>query len=284
MFDDIYKRDRYYYNHSYGSMLREVAVYLDCYYTIFGKRDDEAFDELVTSLRGKNWYSTQTTAYSLVALSNMLSEDVKDEIRGTVEIDGVKTDYTTSDQHRVLIKEDAKEIKVIPDTNGMTYVNYFWEGVPINSEVEDYSDGFSIERNYYDDEGNAFDASDVKSGNTFWIEVKVKPTKRNLENVENIALTQVLPSGWEIENLRLTNTKAPKWVEDKIKDTRVSYTDIRDDRVMWFFNHNSNNPYKFYIKINSVTKGEFDLPGTTLEAMYDHDYRAFKKGSRVVVN
>ena len=284
MFDDIYKRDRYYYNYSYGSLLREVAVYLDCYYTVFGKRDDEAFDEILTSLRSKDWYSTQTTAYSLVALSNMVNQDTKDEIKGVVEIDGEKTEYTTQDQHRVVIKEDAKEIKVIPDTDGMTYVNYFWEGVPINSEVEDYSDGFSIERNYYDDEGKAFDASSTKSGNTFWIEVIVKPTKRNMDRIENIALTQVLPSGWEIENLRVTDTKAPKWVEEKSKDTRVTYTDIRDDRVMWFFNYSNDKEYRFFVKINSVTKGEFDFPGTTLEAMYDNTYKAYKKGGKIKVN
>ena len=284
MFDDIYKRDRYYYNYSYGSMLREVAVYLDCYYTVFGKRDDEAFDEILTSLRSKDWYSTQTTAYSLVALSNMVNQDTKDEIKGVVEIDGEKTEYTTQDQHRVLIKEGAKEIKVIPDTNGMTYVNYFWEGVPVNSEVEDYSDGFSIERNYYDDEGKAFDASSTKSGNTFWIEVVVKPTKRNMDRIENIALTQVLPSGWEIENLRLTDTKSPKWVEEKSKDTRITYTDIRDDRVMWFFDYSYDKEYRFFVKINSVTKGEFDFPGTTLEAMYDNTYKAYKKGGKIKVN
>ena len=285
MFDDIYSRDRYYYNYSYGSKLREIAVYLDCYYTIYGKRDDEAFDEILTSMRNKSWYSTQTTAYSLIALSNIISDEIKDEIKGVVEIDGEKTEYKTESQHRMIIKEGAKEIKVIPETSGMTYVNYYWEGVPVNAEVEDYSDGFSIMRKYYDDEGNEFEASEVKSGKTFWLEVQVKPTKRNTDTIENIALTQVLPSGWEIENTRLTDTKLPKWIEAKSEATTISYTDYRDDRVMWFFNHySSDKEYSFFVKINAVTKGEYDFPGTTLEAMYDNNYKAFKKGGKVKVN
>ena len=112
----------------------------------------------------------------------------------------------------------------------------------------------------------------------------MKPTKRNTEQIENIALSQILPTGWEIENLRLTNSKYPTWIEEKTKNTSLSYTDIRDDRIMWFFNHTDNKEYNFFVKINAVTKGEFDFPGTTLEAMYDNAYRAYKKGNKVKVN
>lgn len=284
MFDDLYKRDRYYYSYSYGSLLRELAVYLDCYYTVYGKKDDEAFDEILNSMRTKNWYSTQTTAYSLLALSNIASENVNDTIKGVVDIDGVQTPYTTTSQQKIVINEDAKKITVIPDNDGKTFVNYYWEGVPVNAETKDYSEGFSIDRHYYDDEGKSVSAANVKSGDTFWLEVVVKPTKRNTERIENVAINQILPSGWEIENLRVTDSKAPKWVEDKSKGTNVSYTDIRDDRVMWFFNYNNDKELHFFVKINAVTKGEFDFPGTVLEAMYDNNYRAYKKGGKVKVS
>lgn len=282
-FDDLYEKDRYYYNYSYGSKLRELAVYLDCYYTIYGKRDNEAFDEIVSAMKGNNWYSTQTTAYSLLALSNVIEGNGIGTVKGVVDVDGVKTDYSTDSSQVIKIPEGAKKIKVISDSDIITYVNYYLEAVPVNASVKDYAKGFTISRKYYDNEGKSIDASKTNSGDTFWMEVVVSPEKKNIGKVENIALTQVLPSGWEIENLRLTNSNAPKWVEDKIKDTKVTYTDIRDDRVMWFFDYSSNKDYRFFVKINAVTKGEFDFPGTLLEAMYDHDYRAYKKGSRVVV-
>ena len=283
-FNDLYNRDRYYYSYSYGSLLRELAVYLDCYYTIYGKRDQEAFDEIVSAMRTKNWYSTQTTAYSLLALSNIASENVADTIQGVINIDGVETAYVTSSQYKLNIKEGAKKILVVPNTDAMTYVNYYWEGVPINSEVEDYSEGFSIDRNFYDDDGKSVDAKNAKSGDVFWLEVVVKPTKRNMDKIDNIAINQILPTGWEIENLRVTDSKAPKWIEEKTKGTNPTYTDIRDDRVMWFFNYNGGKEHRFFVKINAVTKGEYDFPGTVLEAMYDNDYRAYKKGGKVKVN
>ena len=284
MFDNLYNRDRYYYSYSYGSLLRELAVYLDCYYTINGKRDQESFDEIVSAMRTKNWYSTQTTAYSLLALSNIASENAAETIQGVINIDGVETAYTTSSQYKLNIKEGAKKIKVEPSTDAMTYVNYYWEAVPINSDVKDYSEGFSIDRNYYNDDGKSIDAKSVKSGDVFWLEVVVKPTKRNMDRVENIAINQILPTGWEIENLRVTDSKAPKWIEEKTNGTNPTYTDIRDDRVMWFFNYNGDKEHRFFVKINAVTKGEYDFPGTVLEAMYDNNYRAYKKGGKVKVN
>lgn len=284
MFDELYARDKYYYSYNYGSKLREIAVYLDCYYTIHGRKDQEAFDELVRALRARDWYSTQTTSYSLIALANVVGDSASNNIKGVIDVDGVKTEYNTNNQYRFHIDETAKNIKVIPDNNGMTYVNYYWEGVPFDTTVEDYSEGFSLQRNYYDDNGKKKDISNVKSGDTFWLEVVVKPTQRNTEQIENIALTQILPTGWEIENLRLTNSKYPTWIEEKAKNTNPSYTDIRDDRIMWFFNHTYNKEYSFFVKINAVTKGEYEFPGTTLEAMYDYNYRAFKKGSKVKVN
>ena len=283
-YEEIYKRDRYYYSYSYGSKLREISVFLDCYFTIHGRKDQDAFDEILSSLRAKGWYSTQTTSYALVALANVVGDSANNSIKGVIDIDGQKTEYSTNNQYRLSIPEGSKSIKVSPDNEGMTYVNYYWEGVPLNYEVAEYQEGFSIQRKFYNDEGKSIDATNLKSGDTFWLEVIVKPTEKNKDLVENIALTQILPTGWEIENLRLTNTNNPAWIEEKIKNTNVSYTDIRDDRVMWFFDHTRNKEYVFFVKLNAVTKGEFEFPGTSLEAMYDNKYRSYKKGNKIKVN
>ncbi|MBQ2204749.1 MAG: alpha-2-macroglobulin family protein [Lachnospiraceae bacterium] len=284
MYEEIIKKDVRYYNYSYGSELRELAAYLNCYTIIYGTKEQKTFDEILSAMRSQYWHSTQTTAYCLMALSNVISSNISETIKGTIEMDGVKTEYSTKNQFRMNIDSNVKNIKVTSSTDAMTYVNYYVEGVPVSGEVEDYSEGFSIERNYYNDEGKSIDASSTKSGETFWLEVVVKPTKKYMDDLENIALTQVLPTGWEIENLRVNNASSPKWVEDKEATTEVTYTDIRDDRVMWFFDYTTNKEYRFLVKINAVTKGEYDFPGTKLEAMYDNDYRAYKKGKKVKVN
>ena len=67
--------------------------------------------------------------------------------------------------------------------------------------------------------------------------------------------------------------------------TYVEYGDIRDDRVMWFcdFDNYSKKAKSFFVKINGVTKGSFDFPGTKAEAMYNNSYQAYLKGFKAEV-
>ena len=94
-----------------------------------------------------------------------------------------------------------------------------------------------------------------------------------------------MPTGWEIENLRALNQDYPKWVVEKTEDTYIDYEDIRDDRIMWFFSFDNYDHLgkSFFVKINSVTKGKYRLPGTMAEAMYDKNYEAYLKGTEVEV-
>ena len=62
------------------------------------------------------------------------------------------------------------------------------------------------------------------------------------------------------------------------------YLDIRDDRINWFFDlPRRGQSLDFAVKLNAVTQGEFSLPPTQVEAMYDRDFRARKAGGTVVV-
>jgi uncharacterized protein YfaS (alpha-2-macroglobulin family) len=282
-----------YYRYTYGSNFRDMSIYLYCYYTIYGKFDEEIYNGVLSRLKGKNWYSTQETAYALLALSNISSSNDGKEIKGKVEIDGVAKEYVANGRNQIVIPEEAVEIKVIPDTDGNTYVNYYLEGTPLNEKIDDYFDGFTISRNFYDNNGNPIDVAEMESGKSFWLEINVynTPSTERAE-IDNIALAQILPSGWEIENLRVTGEEYPNWIKDKIGNTdgHVKYMDIRDDRVLWFFNYNyygnyySNyGSYSFFTKINTVTRGSFDFPGTKLEAMYEDRYKALLGGFRVRV-
>ena len=60
--------------------------------------------------------------------------------------------------------------------------------------------------------------------------------------------------------------------------------DIRDDRIMRFFDGKKRDGrYTFDVLINAVTAGEFELPPTLVEAMYDDTYKAIHPGYRVII-
>ena len=99
-------------------------------------------------------------------------------------------------------------------------------------------------------------------------------------------MVQILPSGWEIENTRLLEESTPLWAQG-LKINHEDYLDIRDDRIMWFFDVHRYEPLfnemDFMVKLNAVTIGEFDLPGTLVEAMYNGSFKATKAGKKVRV-
>ena len=107
----------------------------------------------------------------------------------------------------------------------------------------------------------------------------------------NIALTEVVPSGWQIRNSRL---------EGLAENSKIEYLDIRDDRQSSFFSLSSQpnyysryfwwrNNYKIEdtitvkMLLNASFAGRFYLPGWQVEPMYDGKIHASSAGMWVEV-
>jgi len=165
-----------------------------------------------------------------------------------------------------------------------------------------YSNELGLEVNYFDEDGNKIsNMSHVKKGQSIWAIYTVSKGRRDKYN--NLALTQNLPSGLEIENTRLNNEELPEWLQDSevskipewMRSSRVDvrYTDLRDDRVSWFFDLDQTGYYwsrdddqsriNLIVKLNAVTEGSFYMPGATLEVMYNDEVGAGLKGYKLEV-
>ena len=267
------KNSRYSY-----SELKELGIYLDCYYSIYGVINTEVYNEIIGMLQSTKWYSTQSIGYSLIPLSHIVSKGLDKEIKGTIDIDGVVTKFKTIKDTQIKILPKSNSIKIKNTSNIPLYLNYYWEGVPKNSNIESFNHTLTLKREFYDNKGLVIDPTNLMSGSTFWIKLSVgQPT---YFPIDNIALNQGLPSGWEVENLRLTKTPIPQWVQNQTVGD-ISYLDLRDDRALVFFDLNNNRGKTIFFKINTTTQGNFQLPGTFVEAMYDNKYKAYLKGFKV---
>ena len=288
---EIPKASYEYYSSSYGSRLKDKAIVLSAYYTIYEKIEKTLYNEIIRVLQSQEWLSTQSSAYSLLTMAEIKENKEKEELKAILEINGKTRKFISSDKDYIeTLPEDIKNIKVRANDGKEIYVNYYWEGIPINYDGENISKNIKLERHYYDLNGKEQSEEFVKSlesGKSFWLEVRVLPSDdvERYFSINNVALTQVLPTGWEIENLRALNQDYPKWVAEKTEDTYIDYEDIRDDRIMWFFSFDNYDSLgkSFFVKINSVTKGKYRLPGTMAEAMYDKNYEAYLKGTEVEV-
>jgi len=268
---------------TYGSAFRDKSMILEASYYIVGREKAELYSEIAKNIETKNWYSTQETAYALLALARYAPEiggnmqEVKGKIineKGNevnfVTKNGVYIYETSGDKGEVTIK-----------TNEELFVNTEWEGIPKTTAQIDKKSIIELEVKWYNEDGKEINPARLKKGTAFWGVYKVK--KDYYSRYDEMALVQNMPSGWEIENVRLLGIDYPNWMSYGYFN-QEQYLDIRDDKIMWFFDMQSYAEYySFAVKVNAVTAGEYYLSGATAEAMYNNDIIAVKQGYKVEV-
>ena len=114
----------------------------------------------------------------------------------------------------------------------------------------------------------------ASQGTDFVAEVTITNTAGS--KVEDIALTEIFPSGWEVVNTRFTDFGS-------FKSNKVTYTDIRDDRVNFYFDLKPKESKMVTLLLNASYLGKYYLPGIQCEAMYDNDYLVRTKGRWIEV-
>ena len=88
-------------------------------------------------------------------------------------------------------------------------------------------------------------------------------------------MTQIFPSGWEIFNERLFSTNS--------NASNLNYQDVRDDRVMSYFNLRDGYSTSIRVRLQAAYCGRFYLPAAICEAMYKPEEQARTKGYWVEV-
>jgi len=117
--------------------------------------------------------------------------------------------------------------------------------------------------------------TNLEQGTDFMMVVKV--TNNTFSKVENIAHTQMVPSGWEIRNSRLFEANFG------IKEGAFTYRDIRDDRVNTYFTLLQGETKSFVMVLNAAYKGEYYQPSVWCEAMYTPNCYARIPGNKIRV-
>ena len=285
------------FDETYGSQLRNKAMILYAA-VVLGKYDiaDKLTKEISTALSSDDWLSTQTIGYSLLAIGKYMDAIIgnkKNVLRGyIIDSKGKKTTFKIDKSVDIKITKDfGKPVKLFVDTATTTknvYATLAWNGIPIKSNIKDMSKNLKLSVSWLDEDGNEINPSEIKQGTTFYGKFTVSNLSK-LNRINEIALVQVIPSGWEIVNTRLLNESLPDWTKNTPWN-RQEYLDIRDDRIMWFFDYSKYwfhekeySKFYFIVKLTAVTVGEYNLPATILEAMYNNNFKAYKAGKRVKV-
>ena len=98
------------------------------------------------------------------------------------------------------------------------------------------------------------------------------------DHEQNTALHYASSLNWGEVVISLLERGANETIENKVR-----YTDLRDDRAMFYFDLNRNETRTFRLLLNASYPGRYYLPGIQAEGMYDNDYIVRTSGSWVEV-
>ena len=128
----------------------------------------------------------------------------------------------------------------------------------------------NITVSYSDISGKPIRIDNLKQDTEFYAEIKVVNLS---EDVENMALTYSIPSGWEIWNGRLYGSS----------DNNYDNCDIRDNSSNYYFGLKTSEFRNIKIRLRAVYPGNYVLPPTVCEDMYNPGCRAMTSNRRVSV-
>lgn len=274
--------DYAYAGYTYGSSLRDMAFTLETLTML--KKESEAFN-LMENIAGNlkdNYYSTQTTSFTLCALARYFGKSAGKGIDFEYQSDQAKTESIKSTKSIYLVElEETKglseNIRVKnnkPDSR--LFINVTLTGQPLQGQETEQSSNLKLSVVYKEDNGNIVDISSLKQGTDFIAEVTVEHPGV-LYPYSDMALSQVFPSGWEIINTGIQD------VASGLKEGNFDYRDTRDDRVYTFFNLDQYQRKTFKVRLNAAYTGKYYLPAVKCEAMYENNIHANTKGRWVEV-
>ncbi len=269
--------------YSYGSGHRDKAIILETL-VLIGERTKafEVLKEISSALSDPSkWMSTQTVAWCLKSVASFAGAEQRGPMKFTYTYNGKDVDASTDlPVAQVPIAVDgvaARALKVTSASSGTLFARVIAEGTPARGNETEDANNLAISIAYKDMEGQPIDPGQLEQGTEFMASVTVSnPGFRG--EYKNLVINQIFPSGWEINNLRLTGDEAMS------KGDVPTYQDIRDDRVYTFFDLAAGKRKTFEVQLTASYAGTFYLPSVSCEAMYDKSIHARKKGQVVRVS
>ena len=267
-------------NYIYGSYDRDEAMILET--LLLMNRDQAALQQakkVSKNLAEENWFSTQSTAFSLMAMGRLA-----EKLSGTLDFT-----WTWNGKQQPVVKSAkavfAKELSTSPasgniivknEGKGALSVDLITRTQLLNDTLPAISNNLRLDVKYTDMNGATISIDDIKQGTDFMAVITVGNISGTTA-YSNLALTHILPSGWEIYNDRLMTPEATPTRE-------YTYQDIRDDRVLTYFDLRRSELKKFTIRLQATYAGNFILPAIQCEAMYDGSAQARTKAGRTTVS
>jgi uncharacterized protein YfaS (alpha-2-macroglobulin family) len=226
------------------------------------------------------WGNTQENAFALMALGKIYRKKTESNYQGEVWVGAQK--IATFDSKKIATIKDSRlgkgRIRVRISGKGECYYHLTAGGIPARNDVREYSQGISVTREYLDRHGDRQSPARIRQGDLIVAHLTIQPKQ---DDLDNIAIVDMLPGGLEIDNPRLANNAGLTWISEK--SLVPGYMDVRDDRLILFVNLSKSGTYHLYYALRAVSCGEFILPSVKAECMYEPEISSYASSGQIVI-
>lgn len=266
---------------SYGSRLRDMAMILETLTYLNDYERGRGLLKDVCSMLNTGWHSTQSRAYAMLAVSKFVGGgDATLSYAFTAEVNGTSKSFDSNlpvNKFEIESKHlKSGKVAVNNKSRQILFVSLVQTGMPIESGDVSVRDDMKMTVSYRDLQNKSIDVSSLPQGQDFKAMVTIVHPGVRL-NYEEIALTQIFPSGWQIVNTRLNDDGSG------LETSSIEYQDIRDDRVYSYFDLNKGKSITIEVLLNATFAGRFYKPAIFCAPMYDESIKAIEPGGWVEV-
>lgn len=233
---------------------------------------------LSEKVKKADWLSTQERSFAFLALGKMARKSQQSNVTATVMLNGKSIGSFTGND--LVISEGIANQSIAIRAEGKGNVYYFWEeeGIDVAGKIKEEDQYLKARRTFYDRFGHVVSGATFEQNELLVVQLSLQALDYR-SNIENVALTDILPAGLEIENPRIGSIPELSWIKDAAS---YDYMDVRDDRIT-FFATATDKEKNYYYLVRAVTKGSFQMGPVSADAMYDGTYHSYWGARKVVV-
>lgn len=275
---------------SFGSDLRDLSLMcLSAQDLGLADRSYRLLRSVASRLNSGEWYATHSMASGLWAYARYMAGKKGDTAPFVAyTMAGASEQRLTAGSIIQQTDLPPKAIHLKPLTiknkgKSDTYVQLACSGKPDLGQEKASSKGMELSIRYLSTNGQSLDIGRLSLGTDFIAVATIKHRGATSETIPEVALSQYLPSGWEIRNLRMEPDNG-----SVMPPMSFRYQDIRDDRAHTFLELSGDATAKtagqsYRMTITAAYPGKFYLPAQTVESMYDANFRAAIPGRWIEV-
>jgi uncharacterized protein YfaS (alpha-2-macroglobulin family) len=233
--------------------------------------------QLSRQVRAAGYLNTQERAFALLALGKIARKSQASTATATISAGGKQLGQFTG---KDLTVNNVANYQLLLKASGAGALYYFWEaeGISAGGRVREEDSYLKVRRQFLTRTGQPVGAATFRQNDLVVVKLTIQAADAAGE-VKNVAITDLLPAGLEIENPRLGATREIGFVANA---DQPDYLDVRDDRLN-LFTTATPKPKTFYYLARAVSKGTFKLGPVSADAMYNAEYHSYNGAGTVRV-